>query len=64
MSRKSAIRSTNLLRVCTDEAQSMIDRTAGIVALPESFFYRPLPKYRCIIHQVSPCGNFLICSRL
>ena len=37
MSRKSAIKFTKLLRVCTDGVPSMIGRTAGTVALMKGF---------------------------
>ena len=62
MFRKSVIKFTTLLRVCTDGALSMIGRSAGTVALLERFSDCPLPKY-CIIHE-EPVGNFFICSML
>ena len=40
------------LRVWTDEAPSMIGRTAGTVTLLEGFLDRPL-KYHCHIHKES-----------
>ena len=55
MSRMSAIKFTMPLRVSTDEASSMIGRTAGTVALLEEFLDRPLLKYHCIIYTKSLC---------
>ena len=59
MSRKSAIKFTALLHVCTDGVPSMIGRTAGTVALRERFLDCPLLKYHCIMHQQSVCGTIL-----
>ena len=59
MSRKSAIKFTNILRVVTDGAASMIGRTAGTVVLIERFLDCPLLKHHCIIHQESLCGKIL-----
>ena len=64
MFRKSAIKFTTLLCVCTDGVPSMFGRSVGTVALLERLLDCPLLKYHCIIHQESLCGNFLICSML
>jgi len=46
------------LRVCTDEALSMIGKAAGAAALLERFLGHSLLKYHCIIHQESVWKSF------
>ena len=59
MSRKSTIRLSKRLKVCTSGAPSMIGKAVGAVALLESFLVVPLLKYHCIVHQDSLCAKVL-----